>query len=186
MQSTNTVQPGFVYVKAHKNSRGLHKIGLTRRPEQREQQLGGDDCRVVARVLVNDPEGLEDRLHRQFDAVRLPQSEWFNLTDEQLREALGELVKAHEQCLQHVVLPDLSEPKPEPKRVQAPARPKAAPKPSRPQPMSADEQAKWDSARQTLETARAKRGTTKAWRLHVRTACFDANGKFSGWRDRDA
>ena len=106
MQSTNTVEPGFVYVKAHKNSRGLHKIGLTRRPEQREQQLGGDDCRVVARVLVNDPEGLEDRLHHQFDEVRLPQSEWFNLTDEQLKEALGELVKAQEECLKHVVLPD--------------------------------------------------------------------------------
>lgn len=114
MQSTNTVQPGYVYVKAHKNSRGLHKIGLTRRPEQREQQLGGDDCRVVARVLVNDPEALEDLLHQQFDEVRLPQSEWFNLSDEQLREALEELVKAHDECLQHVVLPDLSEPEPEP------------------------------------------------------------------------
>ena len=114
MQSTNQTQPGFVYVKAHKNSRGLHKIGLTRRPEQREQQLGGDDCRVVARVLVNDPEALEDALHRQYDDVRLPQSEWFNLTPEQLRAVLEELVKAHEQCLKHVVLPDLSEPAPEP------------------------------------------------------------------------
>ena len=98
-------RPGYVYVKAHKNAPGLHKIGLTRRPEQREQQLGGDDCQVVARVLVNDPEGLEEALHCVYDEVRVPQSEWFNLSSEQLDDVMQELVEAHEECLQHVVLP---------------------------------------------------------------------------------
>ena len=115
MQSTNQTQPGYVYVKTHaKNGRGLHKIGLTRRPEQREQQLGGDDCVVLCRVLVNDPEGLEDRLHRAYDAERLPQTEYFNLSPEQVHEVLVELVTAHEECLKHVVLPDLSEQTPQP------------------------------------------------------------------------
>lgn len=101
----NDTQPGYVYVMTHTNAPGLHKIGLTRNPQRREQQLGGEDCRVIARVLVNDPEGLEEALHCVYDDVRIPQSEWFNLSPEQVETVLAELVEAHEECLQHVVLP---------------------------------------------------------------------------------
>ena len=78
---------GYVYVVRHANARGLTKIGLTRHPQKREEQLGGDDCEVLCRLLVLRPERVEAMLHSIFSAQRVPQSEWFDLDVEQIREA---------------------------------------------------------------------------------------------------
>ena len=97
---------GYVYLKTHLNAQGLHKIGLTRRPAVREEQLGGDDCIVVARVMALNPEVLEKELHAEFDYCRVPQSEWFNLDDAALKVVIEVLSQAQLEATVYVVLPD--------------------------------------------------------------------------------
>ena len=96
---------GYVYLVTHSNAQGLHKIGLTRNPEQRTNQLGGDDCTVVAMVMCIDTERLENDLHKRFKRNRIPQSEWFNLSKEELSSVCEVLLKAHEAATKYVVLP---------------------------------------------------------------------------------
>lgn len=116
-ETISTLRWGYVYLKTHRNAKGLHKIGLTRSPAGRKEQLGGDDCVVVARVMTLDPEGLERSLHQQFADKRLPQSEWFNLDEEDLKTACSVLVAAHEDATRYVVLPKSPvTSKPEPKQ----------------------------------------------------------------------
>ena len=106
---------GYVYLVTHANAQGLHKIGLTRNPEQRTAQLGGDDCTVIAMVMCINPEHVEGLLHKRFAANRLPQSEWFDLMHEELQEVCDVLLTAHEEATRFVVLPSRRlEPEPEP------------------------------------------------------------------------
>jgi len=106
---------GYVYLKTHPNAQGLHKIGITRHPAARKEQLGGDDCVVIARIMALDPEGLERKLHFQFSEQRLPQSEWFNLNNDDIRQVCDALSEAHEKAMHFVVLPrhQASDKKPE-------------------------------------------------------------------------
>lgn len=99
---------GYVYLKTHANARGLHKIGLTRNPAAREAQLGGDECTVIARVKVQDPEKLERELHEKYEKKRLPQSEWFDLSEDQINEIVNTLRKAHAKEESYIVLPNKS------------------------------------------------------------------------------
>ncbi len=94
---------GYVYVVRHANARGLTKIGLTRHPQKREEQLGGDDCEVLCRLLVLRPERVEAMLHSIFSAQRVPQSEWFDLGDEQIREACNLLTEAYGEVTEFCV-----------------------------------------------------------------------------------
>ena len=87
---------GWVYILTHTNSRGVVKIGLTRDPDQRIQQLGGVKVAIIIRLLSLDPEKTEKHLHKKFDEWRIPQSEWFNLNKEQIEDAV-ELLKADQQ-----------------------------------------------------------------------------------------
>ena len=107
---------GYVYLKTHPNAKGLHKIGFTRRPAAREEQLGGEDCVVVARVMSLNPEKLEKDLHRKFDSCRVPQSEWFNLNAVELDEICEALEQEHEKALAYVVVPSIQVLKPQPQR----------------------------------------------------------------------
>ena len=120
---------GYVYLVTHANAQGLHKIGLTRNPEQRTAQLGGDDCTVVAMVMCINPEHVEGLLHKRFAANRLPQSEWFDLMREELQEVCDVLLTAHEEATQFVVLPSLP-PEPIPVVTTAPTpAPQTSPSP---------------------------------------------------------
>ena len=96
---------GWVYLLTHKNSKGLHKIGLTRHPERRLEQLGGEDCTVIARVMASDPEKLERQLHEQFAAVRIPQTEYFNLSSADVEACQDVMADAHNEATQFAVLP---------------------------------------------------------------------------------
>ena len=98
---------GYVYLITHSNAQGLHKIGLTRNPQQRTTQLGGDDCSVIAMVMCIDPELIESSLHKRFANKRIPQSEWFNLNSEDLQIVCKLLRAAHEEATKYVVIPSL-------------------------------------------------------------------------------
>ncbi len=96
---------GWVYVATHVNSKGLTKIGITRNPPNRRHQLGGDDLTVLAMLFSWNPEITEKRLQDKFDAVRVPQSEWFNLTAGQVQDVITELQSQHALVMAHVVSP---------------------------------------------------------------------------------
>lgn len=83
--------PGYVYLIKHHNSNGLHKIGRTIKPDNRMNQLGGEDLDVIALVLCTDANEVERELHRQYSSKRLPQSEWFNLSTDEVRQVQSKL-----------------------------------------------------------------------------------------------
>ena len=83
--------PGYVYLIKHHNSNGLHKIGRTIKPDNRMNQLGGEDLDVIALVLCTDANEVERELHRQYSSKRLPQSEWFNLSIDEVRQVQSKL-----------------------------------------------------------------------------------------------
>lgn len=104
---------GYVYVAGHINSKGLTKIGITRRPSNRINQLGGDDLTLRAMMVCLNPEQTEKDLHAKFKKQQLPQSEWFNLTEENLEEVFHRLELEHKQAvsymkelISHIVKPD--------------------------------------------------------------------------------
>ena len=70
---------GFVYLIRNKD---LYKIGRTQNLEQRMRQLKPDE--VVSTFKTSNYEELEKQLHRRYKDVRLPQSEYFRLTDSQI------------------------------------------------------------------------------------------------------
>lgn len=75
---------GHVYIIRNGD---LHKIGRSRRLGSRLNQLKPDE--VVCTCLVSDPELVEATLHRMFRERRLPQSEYFRLTQIELDQALS-------------------------------------------------------------------------------------------------
>ena len=101
----NKAELGWVYVVTHANAKGLFKIGITRNPANRKNQLGGDDLTVLAMVLNWNPERAEKRLHERFKALRLPQSEWFNLSKEDVAELTLDLADQHSRVMAYVVDP---------------------------------------------------------------------------------
>ena len=95
-----TAREGYVYLVRHTTSK-IHKIGITLNWERRARQLEvGDGVEEVLVSKVLYPGRIEQKLHKEFDLQRIPQSEWFNLTDTQV-----ELVKSHfrvaEEALQN-------------------------------------------------------------------------------------
>jgi hypothetical protein len=74
---------------------GWHKIGITNdwHRRQRELEVGGK-TEAVHVVRVNDARQIERFLHRRFKAQRLPQSEWFNLDQDQLAFVRSTVLKA--------------------------------------------------------------------------------------------
>ena len=82
--NTQELGIGWVYVVTHANAQGLVKIGITDRPERRMEEL--DNPTVLARVPVRRPARHEKRLHQKYQAKRVPQTEWFALSEEELDE----------------------------------------------------------------------------------------------------
>ena len=106
---------GYVYVLTHINSKGLTKIGLTRHPTNRINQLGGDDLTLRAMMVCLNPEQTEKDLHAKFKEQQVPQSEWFDLTEEDLVEVFNKLELEHKKAvsymkelISHIVKPDLT------------------------------------------------------------------------------
>ena len=93
---------GYVYVVGHINSKGLTKIGITRRPTNRINQLGGDDLTLRAMMVCLNPEQTEKDLHTKFKEYRLPQSEWFDLTEDHLTEVFHRLELEHKQAISYM------------------------------------------------------------------------------------
>ena len=70
---------GFVYLIRNKD---LYKIGITENLEQRMKQLKPDA--IVSTLQTDDFESLEKELHKEYKDARIPQTEYFRLTNDQL------------------------------------------------------------------------------------------------------
>ena len=78
---------------------GLHKIGITKNWQRRKKELEvGSKTVLVQHARVLNPAHLERSLHRRYAAARLPQSEWFSLSDSQVTEVIGVLRAATAAC----------------------------------------------------------------------------------------
>ena len=62
----------------------LHKIGTTKNLQRRMKQLKPDE--VVKTLETMKFQAIEKELHRKYKDVRLPQTEYFRLSDKQLAE----------------------------------------------------------------------------------------------------
>lgn len=76
------VVAGYVYLI---RNRDLHKIGITTDLVRRMRELKPDE--VIATAELDDHAALERELHRRYKDQRLPQSEYFRLSDAQVQEA---------------------------------------------------------------------------------------------------
>jgi len=84
----------ILYVIRHLDT-GLHKIGITNDWGRRQRELEvGTKTAPVHVVRVNDARQVERFLHRRFKANRMPQSEWFHLSDTQLEFVRTTVLKA--------------------------------------------------------------------------------------------
>ena len=83
----------FIYVLENTvGTLGGYKIGRTNNPDARFKQLKvGTKAKVRMLVKVGDSRLVEKQLHRRFDAVRAPQSEWFDLSPSDLSEIKSKL-----------------------------------------------------------------------------------------------
>lgn len=116
--------PGYVYLIRHQNSNGLHKIGRTTKPVSRMNQLGGEDLEIIAVVLCTDANEVELGLHRKYKAKRLPQSEWFNLSDAEVEEVQARLEQVFSDGRKYIKLrgknlPSLSQIRSKDSKIQA-------------------------------------------------------------------
>jgi len=103
MENTQDLGYGWLYVITHPNGRGLIKIGITDRPAARMNDLGNPE--ILARIPVKNPRKHEIDLHSLYQLQRLPQSEWFNLSESELDELLSNVASMADTFLSMVVLP---------------------------------------------------------------------------------
>ena len=74
--------PGFVYLIRNKD---LYKIGITISMKRRVKELKPDE--VVAVKEAANMRGIEKLLHKRYKDRRIPQTEYFRLTPEEVEEA---------------------------------------------------------------------------------------------------
>ena len=104
---------GYVYLIRNGD---LYKIGHTSNLERRLKQL--QPCILVQSLITDRSLNLEQELHRRFQDVRLPQSEYFRLSDhqvEQARLALGWQKPQNQSAQKMTGWKRPSQPLPEPK-----------------------------------------------------------------------
>ena len=78
------VRTGYLYLLKN-NILGGYKVGITTAPASRFKALGvGTKSTLVAYWKLDAYRELEKQLHKEHAAKRVPQSEWFDLSDEEV------------------------------------------------------------------------------------------------------
>ena len=82
------IKPGYLYLLKN-NILGGYKIGITTNPAARFKALHvGTKATLLGYWQTDAYRELEKHLHKEFAAARVPQSEWFDLTDQQIRNVI--------------------------------------------------------------------------------------------------
>ena len=84
----NTLEKGFVYLIRNDD---IYKIGITDNLLRRFNQLKPDE--VLNVVRCSNFESLERELHKKFKANRIPQTEYFRLSKNQIEQVNIEMTK---------------------------------------------------------------------------------------------
>ena len=88
---TLEIKTGFVYV-LKSTLLGGYKIGITTSPSSRFKALAvGSKAELVGYWSVDAYRELEKQLHKEYADKRVPQSEWFDLTDKELLEVISKI-----------------------------------------------------------------------------------------------
>ena len=119
---------GYVYLIRNGD---LYKIGHTSNLERRLKQL--QPCVLVQSLITDRSLNLEQELHKRFQGVRLPQSEYFRLTPhqvEQVRLALGWKKPQNQPAQKPTGWKRPSQPLPEPKPQATEPKPQSTPQPA--------------------------------------------------------
>ena len=81
---TMTIDAGYIYL-IKSRILGGYKVGKTTNPDQRFSQLNvPKKATVVACWYTEQMSNLEKAIHKKFKDVRVPQSEWFDLSQDNL------------------------------------------------------------------------------------------------------
>ena len=102
-----TAPLGWLYVVSHPNAPNQVKIGITERPVSRMQELGNP--KILARVPVMKPRDKEQLLHNRFAPQRVPQTEYFQLDQEQLDSVLSSCTSWMKEVADFIVEPQIPE-----------------------------------------------------------------------------
>jgi hypothetical protein len=102
-----TAPLGWLYVVSHPNAPGQVKIGITERPVTRMQELGKPI--ILARVPVMKPRDKEQLLFNRFAPQRVPQTEYFQLDQQQLEFVLNSCTLWMEEVQRLIVEPHVPE-----------------------------------------------------------------------------
>ena len=82
------VKTGYLYLLKN-NILGGYKIGITTAPKSRFKALAvGTKATLIGYWQLDAYRELEKQLHKEYSDVRVPQSEWFNLTDLDVRDVI--------------------------------------------------------------------------------------------------
>ena len=87
-ESISTVEKGFVYLIRNDD---IYKIGITDNLLRRFNQLKPDE--VLNVVRCSNFESLEKELHKKFKEFRIPQTEYFRLSKNQIEQVNIEMTK---------------------------------------------------------------------------------------------
>ena len=85
------IKTGYIYfIKS--NLLGGYKIGITTSPKARFKALAvGTKAKLIGYWKLDAYRELEKQLHKEYAAVRIPQSEWFDLDCTQIQEVIQKI-----------------------------------------------------------------------------------------------
>ena len=82
------IKTGYLYLLKN-NILGGYKIGITTAPKSRFKALAvGTKATLIGYWQLDAYRELEKQLHKEYADTRVPQSEWFSLTDQDVRDVI--------------------------------------------------------------------------------------------------
>ena len=84
----STVEKGFVYLIRNDD---IYKIGITDNLLRRFKQLQPDE--IINTVKCSNYQSLERKLHQKYKEFRIPQTEYFRLSKNQIKKVNDEMTK---------------------------------------------------------------------------------------------
>ena len=85
------IKTGYLYLLKN-NILGGYKIGITTAPKSRFKALAvGTKATLIGYWQLDAYRELEKQLHKEYADLRVPQSEWFNLSDQEIRDVIQKI-----------------------------------------------------------------------------------------------
>jgi len=88
---TLEVKTGYIYLLKN-NILGGYKIGITTSPKSRFKALAvGTKATLIGYWQLDAYRELEKQLHKEYGDCRVPQSEWFKLSDQDIKDVIQKI-----------------------------------------------------------------------------------------------